>query len=91
MFRKCSPRQFYAGIVAAGTVALGSGSNGNSDRSAVLCSSPSSRVTRDSTLGTTDHKSNSIITRNDQYCEGIQIYGIGIKEDPVPGGRIINC
>ena len=30
---------------------------------------------------------NEIITRNSEYCKGIKIYGIGIKEDPVPGEK----
>jgi hypothetical protein len=30
---------------------------------------------------------NEVVTKNDNYVKGIQIWGIGIKEDPVPGEK----
>ena len=30
---------------------------------------------------------NNVITNNDEYISGIKIYGVGIKQDPIPGEK----
>ena len=35
----------------------------------------------------TSEGDNAVVTKDNEYMEGIRIYGIGIKEDPVPGEK----
>ena len=32
-------------------------------------------------------RGNAVVTEDDNYMEGIKLYGIGIKDDPVPGEK----
>lgn len=34
-----------------------------------------------------NNQTNQVVSRDDEYIQGIKIYGIGIKEDPVPGEK----
>jgi hypothetical protein len=71
MFQLCSRRAAAAAIV--------------SPLVAVHCDS--NDVSKEGTHKDTSQINNGVVTKNENYVKGIQIWGIGIKEDPVPGEK----
>jgi hypothetical protein len=79
--RRTGERLALGAVAAAAVGCCWSASSGGVAMPPVALAEPSDK------LPSSESSSNAVVTQDKAYMEGIKLYGIGIKDDPVPGEK----